>query len=144
MVKFDGTLLTGLVIGLGFVTTGGAVAGFGIASGQAPRYADVVDVQPVTQTVRVPREVCVQISGTKRDAAQRASGAAKASRQRCRTVDEDVAQVVGYDVKYRLDDTVEVVRLPQAPGTRVLVKEGRVVLEPATPGAVSAGVPASG
>lgn len=150
MVKLDGTLLTGIVIGLGFVTTGGAVAGFGLASGHAPRYADVVDVRPVTRTVRVPREVCVQIAGAKRAATERSAATkstdgAKASRQRCRTVDEDVARVVAYDVSYRLGDTVEVVRLQQAPGARVLVKDGRVQLEPATtPDDGSVDAPAAG
>lgn len=149
MVKFDGTLLTGIVIGMAFVTTGAAVAGFGFVSGHAARYADVVEVRPVTRTVRVPREVCVAIAGAKRDPTQRAdtasgSGAAQGSRQRCRTVDQDVARVVGYDVSYQLGDTVEVVRLPHAPGARVLVKDGRVELEPAIPDAASAGEPASG
>lgn len=149
MVKFDGTLLTGLAIGMAFVTTGGAVAGFGMTSGHAARYADVVEVRPVTRTVRVPREVCVRIEGAQRDATQpagtaRATGEAKGNRQRCRTVDEDEARVVAYDVSYQIGDSVEVVRLRHAPGSRLLLRNGRVELEPAIPGAASAGAPASG
>lgn len=148
MVKFDGALLTGMLLGLGFVTTGGAVAGFGIASGHAPRYADVVHVRPVTRTVSMPRQVCVQVSSSKRDAAEGVGAGrdgAKPSRERCRTVKRNVARVVAYDVSYRLGDTVGVVRLQQAPGARVLVEDGRVELEPATtPDGASVDVLASG
>lgn len=150
MVKFDGTLLTGMLIGAAFVTTGGAVAGFGMAAGEQAKYAEVVEVTPVTRSVRVPREVCVEIS-TKRGVPQAGeakrdatSGATQRTRQKCRTIDEDVPRVVAYDVRYRLGDTVESVRLPQAPGTRVLVKDGRVQLEAATPAAANGAAPASG
>lgn len=125
-MKVDGTLLTGMLIGAAFVTTGGAVAGFGLAAGHAPRYAEVVDVRPVTRTASVAREVCVEISGAKR------SEATRGARRQCRTVEENVPRVEAYDVSYRLDDAVEVVRLPEAPGSHVLVQDGRVRFEPVT------------
>ena len=50
----DGTLLTGIVIGMAFVTTGAAVAGFGFVSAHAARYADVVEVLDTgLDTVRI-------------------------------------------------------------------------------------------
>ena len=50
--------------------------------------------------------------------------------QRCRTVNERVSKVVGYDVTYRLAGKEAVVRLPYKPGATVWVKDGEVVSTP--------------
>jgi uncharacterized protein YcfJ len=95
-------LVTGLLISAVFVTTGAAVAGLGIA-GPRPRYAEVLDVTPVTATRRTPREVCdtAKLKG-KRMA-------------RCRTEYDAERSVVGYDVEYRLGGEFGTVRLDRRP-----------------------------
>lgn len=45
---------------------------------------------------------------------------------------ERAPRVEGGDVSYRLDEVVDVVRLPQAPGSNVLAQDGRVRFEPVT------------
>jgi uncharacterized protein YcfJ len=50
------SLVTGLVIGAVVATAGGAVAGYRMLQG--PDYAQVVDVKPVTKTIRTPRQEC--------------------------------------------------------------------------------------
>jgi len=50
------SLITGLVVGGVAVTAAGAFAGYKALDEQ--RYAEVLNVEPVTQTVRTPRQVC--------------------------------------------------------------------------------------
>jgi uncharacterized protein YcfJ len=50
------SLVTGLVIGAVVATGAGAMAGYKILRG--PEFAQVVDVKPVTKTVRTPRQQC--------------------------------------------------------------------------------------
>jgi uncharacterized protein YcfJ len=52
--------------------------------------------------------------------------------RRCTTVTDTRETVIGYDVTYRLDDKEAVVRMDQAPGSRIPVKDGQPVLD-ATP-----------
>lgn len=49
--------------------------------------------------------------------------------RRCTTVTDTKEKVVGYDVTYRLDDKEAVVRMDQAPGARIPVKDGQPVLD---------------
>jgi len=50
--------------------------------------------------------------------------------QRCRTVEDSRQEVVGYDVRYKLGDTTDVVRMKERPaGDRIPVKDGRLVLD---------------
>jgi uncharacterized protein YcfJ len=51
------SLITGLVIGAVIATAGGAIAGYKMLD-RNPGYAQVVDVKPVTKTVRTPRQDC--------------------------------------------------------------------------------------
>lgn len=51
------SLLTGVLIGAGVVAAGGAIAGFDLLD-RKPKFADVLGVDPVTETIRTPREVC--------------------------------------------------------------------------------------
>ncbi len=53
----DRSMLIGILAGAAIVTAGGAIAGYRMLSDN-PRYATVTDVRPITETVRVPREVC--------------------------------------------------------------------------------------
>ncbi len=50
------SLVTGLVVGVVVAAAGGAVAGYKVLHG--PEFAEVVDVKPVTKTVRTPRQQC--------------------------------------------------------------------------------------
>jgi uncharacterized protein YcfJ len=50
------SLITGLIAGAVVATAGGAIAGYKILS--EPEYAQVVDVKPLTKTVRTPRQEC--------------------------------------------------------------------------------------
>lgn len=56
------SLVTGLVAGAVVATAGGAIAGYTILS--EPRYAQVVEVRPITKTVRTPRQECHDVQIT--------------------------------------------------------------------------------
>ena len=51
------SMLVGTVLGAGIATAAGGFAGYKILSG--PEYAQVVAVTPVTETIKTPREECV-------------------------------------------------------------------------------------
>ncbi|MDK2124224.1 glycine zipper 2TM domain-containing protein [Parachitinimonas caeni] len=53
--------------------------------------------------------------------------------ERCKTINETVEKVVGYDVKYRLDGNVGMVRMDHLPADRIPVKDGQLVLNQYTP-----------
>lgn len=59
------SLVTGLVVGAVVATTAGAIAGYKMLD-RDPGYAQVVDVQPVTKTIKTPRQEChdVQVTET--------------------------------------------------------------------------------
>ncbi len=54
------------------------------------------------------------------------------SEQRCETVYDSHEKQVGYDVRYRLGDTENSVQMDHHPGERIPVKDGQLVLTPAT------------
>jgi uncharacterized protein YcfJ len=51
------SLVTGLVIGAAVVTAGAAIGGLDVFD-RKPKYADVLDVEPVSETIRTPRQEC--------------------------------------------------------------------------------------
>lgn len=51
------SLVTGLVVGALVVTAGAAIGGFDVFD-RKPKFAEVLDVDPVAETIRTPREVC--------------------------------------------------------------------------------------
>lgn len=51
------SLVTGLVIGAAVVTAGAAVANFDLLNRDS-KYAEVVDVNPVSKTIKTPRQEC--------------------------------------------------------------------------------------
>jgi uncharacterized protein YcfJ len=53
----DKSMVKGLVIGAAVAITGGAIAGYKLIDSE-PKFAQVLGVQPVTKTVRTPREEC--------------------------------------------------------------------------------------
>jgi uncharacterized protein YcfJ len=46
----------------------------------------------------------------------------------CRTAYDSKEETVGYDVRYRLGDEEDVVRMDHDPGDRIPVKDGELVL----------------
>lgn len=59
------SMLVGTVLGAIGVTAGGAVATYTIM-GSGPKYAEVVAVQPVNETIKTPRQVCKDVVVTKK------------------------------------------------------------------------------
>src|ERR1044072_894483 len=57
------SLLTGLVAGAAVATAGGVFAGYHAMS--EPRFAQVLDVQPIMKTVKTPRQVCEDVAVTR-------------------------------------------------------------------------------
>ena len=53
----DKSMLIGTVLGAVGVTAGGAIAGYHMLN-KGPTYAEVLNVKPVTQTIRTPRQEC--------------------------------------------------------------------------------------
>lgn len=174
------SLIIGLLAGGIAVTAVGAFAGYRAMVEQ--RYAEVLDVEPVTRTVRTPRQVCSdevvthkaptkdpkrvtgtvigavaggvlgnQIGDGKGQTAATVAGAAAGGyagskiqkhlqedrttqtvEQRCRTVYDSTEQADGYQVRYRLGDREGTVRMDHAPGRRIPVENGQLVLDDAS------------
>ena len=170
------SMIVGLVAGGVAVTAAGAFAGYRAMDDQ--RYADVLNVEPLTRTVRTPRQVCSdevvthevaskdpkRITGsvigavaggvlgnqvgdgtgqTVATVAGAAAGGYAGSKiqkhlqegnttqtveQRCRTVYDSSQQADGYEVRYRLGDQEGTVRMDHAPGQRIPVENGQLVL----------------
>ncbi|MBP8184670.1 MAG: glycine zipper 2TM domain-containing protein [Pseudomonas sp.] len=59
------SMLVGAVLGAVGVTAGGAVATYSVIN-SGPKFAQVVAVQPVTETIKTPRQVCKEVTLTKR------------------------------------------------------------------------------
>lgn len=53
----DKSMLTGVLVGAGAVTAVAGIAGYQ-ATHRQPAYADVLNAQPMFQTVKTPRQVC--------------------------------------------------------------------------------------
>lgn len=173
------SMLGGILIGVAVAAAGAAVANFGLTRATT-RYAEVLDVKPVRQTIRAPREECQDVAVERQRPAKdpkRIAGTAvgvvvggalgsqvghgngaklatvagaaaggyagnriqrheqqtdtyAAIERRCRAVAEQQSEVIGYDVRYRIGDTVDVVRTSQQPGgKRIPLKDGRLLIE---------------
>jgi uncharacterized protein YcfJ len=170
------SLLTGVVLGVAVASAGGVFAGYKMLS--EPEYAKVVNVDPIMETVRTPREVCRDVevtqtreakdqhkiagtvigavvggvlgnqvgSGSGRKVATAAGAAAggyagnriqgnmqkgntvTTTEQRCETVYDKHDKQVGYNVRYRLGDKEDAVRMDHHPGERIPVQDGKLVL----------------
>lgn len=172
------SLLVGAVLGAAVVTAGGAVATYSLVK-SGPEYADVLAVEPVKQQIKTPREVCKDVTVTKRAPVkdqhqivgsvigavaggllgnQVGGGNGKkiatvagavgggyagnkvqegmqnrdtytTTETRCNTVNDISDKVVGYDVKYKLNDKVGQVRMERDPGGQIPVdKQGQLIL----------------
>ena len=170
------SLLTGLVVGGIAVTAAGAFAGYQAMDDR--RSAEVLSVEPLTKTVRTPRQVCSdeivthqaevkdpkrvtgavigavaggvlgnQIGGGTGQTVATVAGAAAGGyagskiqknmqennttqtvEKRCRTVYDSADRPDGYQVRYRLAGQEGTVRTDRAPGQRIPVENGQLVL----------------
>ncbi|MFC5694055.1 glycine zipper 2TM domain-containing protein [Pseudomonas sp. GCM10022186] len=59
------SMLVGAVLGAVGVTAGGAVATYSLVGNKAPEYAEVLAVQPISETIKTPREVCNDVAVTR-------------------------------------------------------------------------------
>lgn len=90
-------------------------------------YATVVSVEPAFSTTRTPRQVC----GDEATLAQAPAGGATpeaAEAGPCVVVYDTSSIQSGYDVTYELDGVQKVVRMDHAPGKRIPVEGGELVL----------------
>jgi uncharacterized protein YcfJ len=62
----DKSTINGIVIGVVIATTGGAIASYNMLKDKAPAYAEVVNVEELTETINTPREVCEDVAVTKK------------------------------------------------------------------------------
>lgn len=56
------SMLVGVVLGAVGVTAGGALATYQWAGDREPKFATVLDVKPVKEIVRAPRQVCQEVT----------------------------------------------------------------------------------
>jgi uncharacterized protein YcfJ len=57
------SMVTGVLFGAAIVTAGAALSGYQFFD-REPKFAEVLAVDPVTETVRTPREVCEEVAVT--------------------------------------------------------------------------------
>ena len=67
-------------------------------------------------------------AGNKAQENMQANNTYTTTETRCETVTDSKEQLVGYDVEYRLDGQVATVRMMEAPGERIPVENGQLVL----------------
>ena len=149
------SLITGLVVGGIAVTAAGAFAGYQAMDDR--RSAEVLDVQPLTKTVRTPRQVCSdevvthqaatkdpnQVTGTiigavaggvlgyagnKVQENMQEKNTTQTVERRCRTVYDSSEAPDGYEVRYRLAGQEGTVRTDRDPGRSIPVENGQLVL----------------
>jgi uncharacterized protein YcfJ len=171
------SMLIGTVLGAVAVTAGGAVASYKLLDG--PKYAEVLESQPITKTISTPREECHdeqvthtravkdehrvagtalgavlggvlgnQVGGGRGKTLATVAGAAAGgyagnktqenmqngdtyttTEQRCKTVHDKEEKVIGYNVRYKIKDKIDTVKMDREPGDKIpLDKEGHLVL----------------
>ncbi len=172
------SMLVGTVLGAVAVTAGGAVAGYKMLD-HGPKYAEVLEAQPITKTINIPREECHdeevthtrpvkdenrvagtalgavlggvlgnQVGGGRGKTLATVAGAAAGGyagnktqenmqkkdtyttiEQRCKTVHDKQEKITGYNVKYKIKDKIDTVKMDRDPGSQIpLTKDGQLVL----------------
>jgi uncharacterized protein YcfJ len=139
----DRAVLSGLALGAVVAMAGGAVVGYRMLD-RGPQYAEVLAVSPVSARVRTPRQLCTSEQVRRRrpvrdphdDAAIERRGPSDdtytRTEQHCATVYETRDVPHGYEVRYRLNGVEGRVRMEHRPGRRILVRDGRLVLDEGT------------
>lgn len=140
----NNSVLAGIIVGAVVLAAAGAIFA---NSGYNPlqQYATVVSVEPAFDTTRTPRQVCGDeatlaltpsagespAAAPKTAQAPQPAGDAKAESAEagpCVVVYDTNATQSGYDVTYELDGLQKVVRMDHAPGKRIPVEDGELVL----------------
>lgn len=141
----NNSALAGIIVGAVVLAAAGS---FFANSDYNPlqKYATVVSVEPAFNTTRTPRQVCgdeatqAPVDGataaTPPAEAPKAPAAKPADAAKAATAEPGPCVVVydtssvqsGYDVTYELDGTQKVVRMDHAPGKRIPVEDGELVL----------------
>ena len=145
--------LLAALVGVVCLLSAGAVAGF--MALKNPAFAEVVSVDPVTETVSRPDRGCRDEQIRQRKAMQEASrnsagtviggmaggvvthppqpvqqedGAYAKPGAHCQAANRVSAKIVAYDVRYRLHGKTAKVRMDHNPGPKLPVKNGKVVV----------------
>ncbi len=140
----NNSALAGIIVGAVVVAAAGAIFA---NSDYNPlqKYATVVSVEPAFNTTRTPRQVCGdeatvaqapvagQVPPAAPAAAQKPAPADGAQPQSveagpCVVVYDTNSTQSGYDVTYELDGAQKVIRMDHAPGKRIPVEGGELVL----------------
>ncbi|HET8690961.1 MAG TPA: hypothetical protein VFM30_02415 [Steroidobacteraceae bacterium] len=139
----NNSVLAGMIVGAVVLAAAGSIVA---NSDYNPmqEYATVVSVEPAFDTTRTPRQVC----GEEAALAQSPTGdpsatppaqapadtrapnakAAPGEAGPCLVVYDTSSIQSGFDVTYELDGTRNVVRMDHAPGKRIPVEDGKLVL----------------
>jgi uncharacterized protein YcfJ len=144
----NNSALAGIIVGAVVLAAAGS---FFANSDYNPlqKYATVVSVEPAFNTTRTPRQVCGdEATQAPADGATAAAPPAETSKARaaamspagakadasateagpCVVVYDTSSVQSGYDVTYELDGIQKVVRMDHAPGKRIPVEDGELVV----------------
>lgn len=147
----NNSALAGIIVGAVVLAAAGAIFA---SSDYNPlqKYATVVSVEPAFNTTRTPRQVCgdemttasaegvtapaAPAAAPKAEAAAKPADGAKAKGTMAEVAEAGPCVVVydtssiqsGFDVTYELDGVQKVVRMDHAPGKRIPVEGGELVL----------------
>lgn len=142
----NNSALAGIIVGAVVLAAAGSIFA-GSDYNPLQKYATVVSVEPAFDTTRTPRQVCgeealLAQSPTAGEAAPAApaaasqssagSQAAAAEARPCLVVYDTSSIQSGYDVTYELDGMQKVIRMDRAPGERIPVEDGELVVSSAT------------
>jgi uncharacterized protein YcfJ len=146
----NNSALAGIIVGAVVLAAAGSIFA-GSDYNPLQKYATVVSVEPAFNTTRTPRQVCGEeallaqspTAGVAAPAApapapaatsQSAAGsqAAAAEVGPCLVVYDTSSIQSGYDVTYELDGMQKVIRMDRAPGERIPVEDGELVVSSAT------------
>jgi uncharacterized protein YcfJ len=143
----NNSALAGIIVGAVVLAAAGSIFA-GSDYNPLQKYATVVSVEPAFNTTRTPRQVCGEEArlaqsptageatpaaapaATPAPASQRADGAQAAAAETgpCLVVYDTSSIQSGYDVTYELDGMQKVIRMDRAPGERIPVEDGELVL----------------
>lgn len=135
----NNSALAGIIVGVVVLAAAGSIFA-GSDYNPLQKYATVVSVEPAFNTTRTPRQVCGEeallaqspTAGESAPAAPAPAPAATAEAGPCLVVYDTSSIQSGYDVTYELDGMQKVIRMDRAPGERIPVEDGELVVSSAT------------
>lgn len=138
----NNSALAGIIVGAVVLAAAGSIFA-GSDYNPLQKYATVVSVEPAFNTTRTPRQVCGEeaLLAQSPTAGETAPAAAPAPASKpaagpqaaaeagpCLVVYDTSSIQSGYDVTYELDGMQKVIRMDRAPGERIPVEDGELVL----------------